>query len=583
MTLAEDPLGPSGGARTLKEEFERRWPAWARRLRPGLLRDQFEVYAGAPVLISGLGELLRDGHREIGRADAARLQVEGDEARGFVAGHPLRLTGVSDLVPPLMLGPRDDGVVCTDAEGRQVAVDISGEVASRSVAGAEMLGLLYLEPPLLVTASRFPELRSVTVYELATFFLPSLHGFTPLNGEIDTGAVAMVQEQAPFLRWLLDLLPRRSPRVAVDVGAGGGWLTGALGEAGASEALGFDLRVGDLLTFYQQYRKSDRAILALGDMFDWPLGDRCVDLILVRNSSALVFTDRFDAPFQDMFQAMGRSLRPGGILYLTFLTNCSGVEEASFSNIGLDEILAGLQGTGLEVVKMMRQGTGFGLVLTVDPRWSRLRSRVVAQRIAARDQYFVDDTHDEEVLRNWLVCLTDVTAEIGLRAAQTGWRNIELYGDPVMVAQVGVLLYEWYQAICRNVEPGGLAPENPTILRVDLGRRFGGRSREQADVRPFEARGARWRARACAPPWRFCSLSGDQDRPISQVLAARMPGRLRLLAEDPAQREALPEEVPELDRWARWRRYWLRRRWARQRRKARRASGPESAHEADRH
>lgn len=547
---------PESGEEHLRREFARRWPRWAARLRADLAAGEPPIYAGAPVLIPGFEVLLAEGHREVGRDDAAALRVQGDQVDGFLVGHPVQLSGVAGLTPPLLVAPSAGGVRCEGADGKTREVDLQAEVCGLQIEGAELFRRLQVEPPLLLTATRFPEFRSVTVYELATFYLPALRGFTAMTRSGAAESTELVEQQVDYLRFLLSLLPRGGDAVCVDVGTGSGWLAGALGRAGAAEVFGFDLRVASVGAFYELYPEADRSLLALGDMFDWPLGADCVDLIMIRNNSAFAFAKELGGPFTEMFRACRASLRPGGLIYLTYLSNCSGVEEAAFTNLGLREILAGLKGTGLDVVKIMRQGTGFGLLFAADPDLARIGREVVGQRIAARDQYFADEGEDHDVLHNWLVCLTDVAAEIGLAAVKQGRSKVLLRGDELMVAQMRVLLYEWYQVFCLVVEeaPAG----DGDVLVVDLGGRLGGDDGEASDLRPFAARGADRRAAEYRRPWQFASLSGDQDRPISRVLAARMPGRLRCLAIGSELPAAEPEPAPRLSLLQRWRRRLVR-------------------------
>lgn len=479
--IGDGTIGDPATLIDLEDVFAARWPRWRDRLGERLQGGDLPVELGLPILIERYPELGSRLHREIGRADAAELQIPSNgTAQGYCMGYLLRLKGLRGARPPIQLHPGTAGAEAEDAEGRRWPVEVVAEYHGQELSGAEFFAR-FPEPPLLVTATQFPDPASVTLYEVLPYLGAELPRFVEDYRSHDGDSRRMAEQQAPFLAWVLGLFGDGAQTRCVDVGCGTGWLSGSLALAGADDTLGFDLRRGSLAGFVTTFPEAERSMLAVGDMFDWPLGPESVDLVCLRNNSAFAFAREFGAEFVALFEAMGRSLRPGGGIYLSFVGNGAGRRTGSgLQNPSLVALTRATRSTGLEVVKLMRVAEFSGALLcrAGEPP-AHLAAQVNAQRNRVHAQISGTRKAETELAQAWALCLLDIAGEIILRMLETGAGALRWQGPSWIRWQLDLVLRNHYpeflelrQAAAPDAAPllvdlqvgPGSAPE-PGVLR----------------------------------------------------------------------------------------------------------------------
>lgn len=450
----------------LERVFEARWENWRQRLSQDLQDSEIPVELGLPILIPGYRRLQREGHRQYGVLDSQQLSVEPDgEVRAFCLGYAVTITGLRGARPPihLLLGP--SGPIAIDGEEVEFAVRVRADYHGRQLQDRELFAA-FPEPPLLVTASQYPEVGSVTMYELVPYLGTTLPRFALDYPSVDEGSRRMAEAQVPFLRWFFDQFGGATGKVCVDVGCGTGWLSGALAIAGVDSTIGVDLRRGSLAGFTSTFPEAENDLLAVGDMFEWPLGDRTVDVVFFRNNSAFCFGEVLGAEFQRMFMRVGASLRVGGVVYLSFISTGSGVADNGFTNLPFTRLREALCGTGLSLVKLMRIGScSCAWICREGERPVGHDDESERRRWMAFQEVESATAPDDLCRQRFSRCLVDIAGEVVLRMWESGAQRVKIRGPSWLCWQLQLVLEWMFPEAQARISVAGAGPEP---LRVDL-------------------------------------------------------------------------------------------------------------------
>jgi len=325
----------------------------------------------------------------------------------------------------------------------------------------------------------------------------------------------------PWLKWLFDAwrLPVGS-HATLDIGCSYGWMAAAMSVAGAATSIGTDIRRPNHDAFRSTFPAST-AVLAMADMFKWCYAPDRFAFISIRNNSAFCMAPQLDEKFVELGRNVRRSLTQGGLAYLSFLTNFSGMRsDDGFTNLPLADIIDYLHRTGLHIVKMMKLGgaTAFLLCRPEDAAHFDGLQRTIThgQRFHALREYVearVDGAVPApRILRNLFLAAADMASEIALRWHICERATVCLFGRGILTYYVWRIMTVLYP----HIPVGGFVVETndePSVLHVvtdeEAGRIWGDNvlsiyldTKHWVDV----ALGA---ATSSAPPCDLMFTSGD--------------------------------------------------------------------------
>ena len=95
----------------------------------------------------------------------------------------------------------------------------------------------------------------------------------------------------------------------------------------------------------------------MADMFKWCYAPDAYACIAVRNNSAFAMAKEFDSQFVEFANECSRSLRPTGMVYLSYLSDNAGVETKGLANIPLPDVYRYFEDTNLRIAKLMKLAT----------------------------------------------------------------------------------------------------------------------------------------------------------------------------------------------------------------------------------
>lgn len=416
--------------------------------------NRFPICRGVPVLIPHLEQLFED-HYRISRETGCAIDGTGDAPfTAFVLGCRITISALGDKVDSAHpIGTLFDvagqpAVVL--AEGARFVQGMTLHTQPAETGWAAIQAKLACVFPYLLLDKPFPTPVFPTYYELIG------HGAEIVLGTRQAGPerVSKADSESGYYDRLelqnaeyFSAIVRGfglpiSEHPALDIGCDTGFLTRALVRAGAAEAIGTDLR---LSSFSGRQWQSGSVTPGLANMFQWCYPNDNFSVIAVRNNSAFAFATQFDATFESFLQNALASLRDDGALYLTFLTDGSGVQGPDgFANKPVAEIVPWVRGQGATILKMMRLGTMLGFWLAKGGNlFQSVRRHSQNERMGAFTRYsaHIDARHDQAL------AIADFASEIALHCYLKGVSKAALWGNGILSYQTWRMLSILYPDI----------------------------------------------------------------------------------------------------------------------------------------
>lgn len=222
----------------------------------------------------------------------------------------------------------------------------------------------------------------------------------------------------------------------LDIGCDDGFLAAAMEKAGAKYPVATDLRLTALPMIHQEYGVK-YVMSGMADMFKWSYKPATYSFIAIRNNSALCKASELDSCFDEFICNVINSLAPGGVVYLSFLTNGTGtISEDGFRNFKIKDILEFFFRNNVGVIKLMKLGTMTVFLLGRPEDYLSARQTVMSS-MRARVQATVTDYHesnqknDSLILRNSFLAVADEVSEVAFRYYKKKRRGILFIGQGI--------------------------------------------------------------------------------------------------------------------------------------------------------
>ncbi|AUA58958.1 Uncharacterised protein [Achromobacter spanius] len=508
--------------------------------------NRFPICSGVPVLIPNLEQLFQEHYRISKEAGCAIDGIGCTPFTAYVLG--FRIT-IKSLGSPV----KSDHAIGTlfDIDGKPAIVLDEGTWLVESLTlhtqpietdWAAIQAKLTGGAPYLLLDKPFPNPVFPTYYELIGYGVGAILGThedgPKLRGKTDAGADYYdhleLQNAAYFSAVSRGFNLPLSKHPVLDIGCDTGFLTRAMVRAGATEAVGTDLRIS---SFSDSRWLSESVAPGLANMFQWCYPEDHFSVIAVRNNSAFAFATELDDTFAAFVQNCLASLKTDGAMYLSFLTNGSGiVGDDGFANKTVAEIARWISGQGATILKMMRLGTMLGFWLAKgDARVSNVQHHTNNERVGAFVRYAenVGARHDQAL------AIADFASEIALHCYLKGTCKAALWGNGILSYQTWRMLNILYpditveyvvrgdkmgQSVFQIFSPSNASPDAVHVLVDDAhyeNRSYGliDRWKQRRFLAQFPNGLRFFSPSSCPSPGPFPFLSGDHDLAIAPNLA----------------------------------------------------------------
>lgn len=512
--------------------------------------NSFPVFNGVPILIPHLHGLF-SSHFSISRETGRSLQAAPHAPiTGYVMGCALVIEELGEQVPAdFPVGALFDfhgRPAFVTTEGARIVNKLHIDMYGAHHVWAEVQSKLKSAPPYLLLDQQFPDHRFSTYYELLHFLgertIDELQQGTDTHGHLDSieedNSAELTALNRDYFKSIADGfgIPL-SQHPALEIGCGGGFLSRSIREAGASEVIGTDLRLSG---FRFETWAEPGFTPGLANMFQWSYPENYFSLIAVRNNSAFVFARELDDTFSNFIKNCLRSIRDDGAVYLTFLTDGTGVMgDSGFTNLPVSTIVQWLHDQGAVILKMMRLGSMIGFWLS---RNESLAENVAQHSNSQRRSAFQRYSASANCQRDQTLAIADFASEIALHCYRQKCHSVALWGAGIVSYQTWRMLAVLYPDIkvTGHIVRPSISKMAPSVLLTCtpqaapgkaihaladdaqlLGRRFGilGRFEQRRFINKFPGGPTFFdhSSSACAGPYAF--LSGDHDQEISQDIA----------------------------------------------------------------
>ncbi|AZS78749.1 class I SAM-dependent methyltransferase [Achromobacter spanius] len=416
--------------------------------------NSFPIFKGVPILIPNLEQLFEDHYRISKETGCVIDGAQEAPFTAYVLGFRITISALGNKVdsthPVGTLFDVEGQPAVILADGAHMVHELSLHTRPPETTWGDIKAKLACAAPYLLLDKPFPTPVFPTYYELighgAEIVLGTRQEEPKLAGNADTESEHHDRLELLNAEYFSAItrgfgLPIDKYPV-LDIGCDTGFLTRALLRAGATEAIGTDLRPS---SFSDHQWLSNALTPGLANMFHWCYPQDGFSVIAVRNNSAFAFASHFDAPFESFLQNCLASLRDDGALYLTFLTNGSGVPGADgFANKSIAEIVHWINDQGATILKMMRLGTMLGFWLA---KGENLVSSVRRHAQNARMGAFVRYSESANARHDQALAIADFASEIALNCYLKGATKASLWGSGILSYQTWRMLSILYPDI----------------------------------------------------------------------------------------------------------------------------------------